>query len=227
MNQISLTGNQLKTIALVTMTVDHIGMILFPRVVLFRIIGRLAFPIFAFMIAEGCRHTRNLDRYLATVAAFAALYQTATLVLGGSLYQCVLVTFTISIGLIRLLKEDRLPPALHTLAVILGFLGALFLTEGLPLLLPGTNYAVDYGMAGVLLPVLVWMGRNRKETMLLFVLGSVLLCMSCGSIQWWCLGSVPLVMLYNGRRGTAKLKYLFYVYYPLHLVVLYLIGLIL
>ena len=58
-SSVGLTGNQLKLIALVTMTIDHIGMQLFPRVRLLRIIGRLAFPIFAYMIAEGCRYTRN------------------------------------------------------------------------------------------------------------------------------------------------------------------------
>ena len=59
-----LTGNQLKLLALITMTIDHIGMILFPHIPLFRIIGRLSMPIFAYMIAEGCRHTRNRKKYL-------------------------------------------------------------------------------------------------------------------------------------------------------------------
>ena len=54
-----LTNNQLKLIALVTMTLDHIGVVLFPQAQWLRIVGRLAFPIFAYMIAEGCRHTAN------------------------------------------------------------------------------------------------------------------------------------------------------------------------
>ena len=54
-----LTGNQLKLIALITMTIDHIGFMLLPQVKILRAIGRIAFPIFAYMIAEGCQYTRN------------------------------------------------------------------------------------------------------------------------------------------------------------------------
>ena len=59
-----LTGNQLKLIALFAMTCDHVGMQIFPQLLWLRMIGRLAMPIYAFMIAEGCRHTRNRKKYL-------------------------------------------------------------------------------------------------------------------------------------------------------------------
>ena len=58
----SLSGNQLKIIAAISMTVDHLGFILFPSLIILRIIGRIAFPIFAYMIAEGCRYTKNEKR---------------------------------------------------------------------------------------------------------------------------------------------------------------------
>ena len=58
-----LSGNMLKVIAAITMTVDHIGVIFFPSSNILRIIGRIAFPIFAFMIAEGCKYTKNKFRY--------------------------------------------------------------------------------------------------------------------------------------------------------------------
>ena len=58
-----LTGNQLKLIAAAAMLLDHMGILLFPRITIFRILGRLAYPVFAFMIAEGCRYTRNKLRY--------------------------------------------------------------------------------------------------------------------------------------------------------------------
>ena len=59
----SLSGNALKIIAAITMLIDHIGVILLPQITLFRVIGRISFPIFAFMIAEGCAHTKNKLRY--------------------------------------------------------------------------------------------------------------------------------------------------------------------
>ena len=69
------TGNQLKLIALISMTCDHVGLQLLPDVLILRIIGRLALPIFAYMIAEGCRYTRNRKRYLLRMAGLAALCQ--------------------------------------------------------------------------------------------------------------------------------------------------------
>ena len=61
--QFGLNGNTLKIIAAITMLIDHTGFLLFPQSVVLRVIGRLAYPIYAFMIAEGCRHTRNKLRY--------------------------------------------------------------------------------------------------------------------------------------------------------------------
>lgn len=66
-----LTGFHLKLVALVTMIIDHAGAVFFPGTGLFRTIGRIAFPIYAFLIAEGCRHTRNRRRYLMGLGLFA------------------------------------------------------------------------------------------------------------------------------------------------------------
>ena len=70
-----LSSNALKLIALLSMTVDHIGLLLFPRLRIARILGRIAFPIFAYMIAEGCRHTSRRARYLGTVFLLGAAMQ--------------------------------------------------------------------------------------------------------------------------------------------------------
>ena len=67
-----LTGFQLKLIALAAMIVDHVGAV-FPTPDAFRVIGRMAFPIYAFLIAEGCRHTRNRQRYLVRLGLFALI----------------------------------------------------------------------------------------------------------------------------------------------------------
>ena len=71
-----LSGNQLKLIALAAMTIDHIGAYLIPDMVIFRIIGRIAFPIFAYMLAEGCRYTRNRMKYMLVLGT-AAFIMTA------------------------------------------------------------------------------------------------------------------------------------------------------
>ena len=95
-----LSGNQLKLIAMITMTIDHVGMVIFPGVMILRIIGRLAFPIYAFMIAEGCRYTRNRRRYFLTMAGVGAGCQVVYYIVDSSLYQCVLVTFSLSLLII-------------------------------------------------------------------------------------------------------------------------------
>ena len=62
-----LSGNALKIIAAISMVIDHTGVIFFPDVLIFRIIGRLGLPIFAFMIAEGCRYTKNKLKYFLSL----------------------------------------------------------------------------------------------------------------------------------------------------------------
>ena len=94
----SLTGNQLKSIAMIAMTCDHVGLQLLPQFPILRIIGRLALPIFAYMIAEGCRHTRNRPRYLLTILGFAFICQAVYFFAMGSVYMCILVTFSLSIA---------------------------------------------------------------------------------------------------------------------------------
>lgn len=224
---ISLTGNQLKIIALIAMTIDHVGMMLFPFDAWFRILGRLAFPVFAYMIGEGCAYTRSRGRYLGKMAALALVCQTVYFVFMGSLYQCVLVTFSLSVGLIFLVDNARgkSSPGSWALA-LLGFTAVCFLTEILPLLLPATDYAVDYGLWGVMLPLLVYFGAGKKQKHLHFLLGLVMIALSYGGLQWYSLLAVPLIFLYNGQRGKLRLKNLFYIYYPAHLVAIYAIGLV-
>ena len=127
-----MTGAALKILAMIAMTVDHIGLIFFPGQVIFRQIGRLAFPIFAFMIAEGCRHTRNMWRYFATVALVAAICQVAYYFAMGSLYQCVLVSFSLSIALIGLIQFAQKGSTWRWVLAVLGLGGVYFVTELLP-----------------------------------------------------------------------------------------------
>lgn len=218
-----LSGNQLKLIALAAMTVDHIGVQFFPNVLLLRIIGRLALPIFAYMIAQGCRYTRNKARYLGTIAAVAALCQVVYFVAMGSLYQCILVTFSLSIGLIYVLEDAIRSPRFHKTSFAALSLAAVYaLCEVLPRYLPG--FYVDYGFAGVMLPVLIRLGKQKWQSILLCGIGLVFLSIG-NSVQWFSLLALPLLILYSGTRGKHKMKYLFYIYYPAHLALLYLISL--
>ena len=212
-----LSGNGLKIIALITMTMDHVGLMLFPQCTWLRIVGRLAFPLYAYMIAEGCRYTKSMIKYWGSVALVGLVCQLVYWFAMGSLYMCIMVTFSLSIALIALLKQG----GAYRYFALGAMVGVFFLCEGLPLLLPATDFAIDYGFVGVMLPVLIYLGTTGISKLLLTGAGLVLLSITLGGIQWYALMALPLLALYSGQRGKWKLKWLFYLYYPVHLVVLY------
>ena len=221
-----LTGNQLKIIAMIAMTCDHVGLQLFPGAAWLRWIGRLALPIYAYMIAEGCRYTRDRKKYLFRLAGMAALCQIVYFFAMGSLYQCILVTFSLAVcviyGVDSVNKGKKPVPMWKVVAVSIGIgAGCDFVCILLPKLVPG--FYIDYGIWGVMLPVFVYFGRRKWAWL---TAGLVLLALEFGGDQWLALGAVPLLMLYNGQRGKAKIGRLFYWYYPLHLVVIYGLSLI-
>ncbi|MBQ4578457.1 MAG: hypothetical protein IJA84_05280 [Clostridia bacterium] len=216
-----LTSNQLKVLAMVTMTLDHIGVQLFPGVLWLRVAGRLAMPIYAWMIAEGCAHTRDRRRYLLRLAGLALLCQLVYFFAMGSLFQCILVTFSLSVILIFAIDSDSPAKAVCALCA------ALCVTDLLPRLLSGTDFAVDYGIWGVLLPVAVYLARTRRQKLLAAAVLLSLLAVDMGGVQWFGLAALLPLSLYSGARGNARIKWLFYLYYPLHLAVIYGISLIL
>ena len=220
--QTGLTGNQLKIIAMLTMTCDHVGIQLFPQLLWLRILGRLSMPIYAYMIAEGCRYTRDRKKYLLRLLGMGALCQVVYFVAMGSLYMCILITFSLSVVMIGLYdtveQEATMAARLH---LGLGTGMVFFLCTVLPDLLTSTDYQIDYGLVGVLLPLLIYGFGNRG-----LVLGLVLLALQNGGTQWYSLAAVPLLLAYNGQRGKANIGKLFYWYYPVHLVVIYGISLI-
>ena len=215
--QNGFTANQLKVIAMISMTLDHIGYILLPRWRFLRILGRLAMPIYAWMIAEGCRYTRNRRKYLLRMASLAAVCQVVYFFAMGSLYQCILVTFSLAICLIYALDNLQNHPGSGSRTLALGTLLAVFvLCVVLPDFVPG--FEIDYGLMGVLLPVLIYFGRPVHHFLLA---GLILLCFAYGGLQWWCMAAIPLLSVYNDQRGKYNIGKLFYLYYPAHLVVIY------
>ncbi len=218
-----LTGNQLKMIAMIAMTCDHVGLQLLPQWDFLGIIGRLALPIYAYMIAEGCRYTRDRKKYFLRLFGLGLLCQVVYYFATGSLYQCILITFSLSVLLICLYERKDY-------GLWAGLLAAFFLCAVLPDLLAGTDFAIDYGIWGVLLPLCVYIGGSPGEPMSALsglTVGLVLLSLDCGGIQWFSLAAVPLLALYNGEKGKHAIGRLFYIYYPAHLVVIYGLSLIL
>lgn len=224
--KLRLSGSQLKMLALITMTIDHIGFIFFPQVWWLRAIGRLAFPIFAYMISEGCRYTRRRMRYWGSIALLALVCDAAEMIAEGSLYQSVMTTFTLSVGMIYALDwamrgENRREQLLRSLLPAGAVLLSFFLCELLPLLLWTTDFHVDYRFSGALLPVLIYVGKRRETRLALAALGILATCLEFGGVQWYALLALLPLALYDGTRGRHAMKWLFYLYYPLHLALLW------
>src|SRR6056297_2543004 len=134
-----MTSFHLKLIAITTMLIDHIGAVLFPEIIVFRIIGRLAFPLFAFLLTEGYRHTSNLKSYLIRLGVFALISQYPFWEAFG--YDAGLnIFFTLTLGLIAIYLFEKYQSILPILA--LSFLADL------------TH--MDYGMFGILLIFLLY-----------------------------------------------------------------------
>lgn len=219
------TGNQLKLIAVISMTLDHIGAMLLTDVVLLRILGRLALPIFAYMIAEGCRHTRSRGRYLGRIAALAAVCQAVYFISMGSVYMSILVTFSLSIMLICVIENFQRKRDLTSRMLAFGtLLGIFFVCVALPELWEGSDFGIDYGLMGVLLPVLIYFGSEKTKYL---TAGLILLGFSYGGVQWFALAAVPLLGMYNGQRGKGSIGKWFYLYYPAHMAAIYGLSLIL
>ena len=218
----ALDGTALKLIALVTMTVDHVGYFLFPEIEVLRYIGRLAFPIFAYMIGEGCLHTHDLRRYFVRIFALGVFCQVFEVAFDGSWYLNVLLTFSGSIVIwyfadrLRRKRNAGNAAALITVSVAL-----LAVCEVLPRFLTKQGFEVDYGFWGMLIPVAVALLPKKPQKIAAVASLLCLIALHDGyTMSWFALCAVPLLILYNGKRGKWRLKYLFYVYYPLHVAVL-------
>ena len=219
--QRGLSGTALKLFALVVMTIDHIGMLLLPQFPILRMIGRLAFPIFAYMIADGCRYTHNKRLYWGRMAVLGAAAQIVYYAAAADLTMCIFVSFALAIPIIYALHSNKNSISKLLLSAA-AFAFAALISAVLPELIPG--FSVDYGFSGIMLPVLISLGSDKRQRLIISAIGIAAVSFSLGGIQWWSLLSpIPLAM-YNGTRGKAPMKTLFYVYYPAHLAVLYCIS---
>ncbi|MBR5125439.1 MAG: hypothetical protein IKU68_01760 [Oscillospiraceae bacterium] len=218
-----LTGNALKILAAVFMTIDHMGLMLFPGVPLFRILGRLALPIFAYMIAEGCKYTRNRKRYFAMVFGLGVICQTVYFFFDGSMYLSILITFSLSILTVYSLQYARAKNNTPGWLVFAGTAATVYMLNQI--------LTIDYGFWGCMLPVFAALPHgtkwdSRRISCLALGLGLIPLALSLKGYQVYALLALPLLLCYNGSRGKWNMKYFFYIFYPTHLVILQALAMI-
>ncbi len=244
-----LSAFVLKIIAVISMAIDHTGAVLLPEIPTLRYIGRLAFPIYCFLIAEGYAHTKNAPKYLMRLGMFALISELPyNLAFSGELFNfsgCN-VFVTLFFGLFALMLFDAVL-SFDGLPVVASYLLALVPVAAIARV--ADTLGSDYGKYGVLLIFIFHLFRNnRTAAILVFALSTILkynilLIPDADSIrlftvggytwyfvettQFYCLLAAVFIALYNGERGFRGGKWLFYAFYPTHLLVLWLLSVIL
>ena len=208
----------LKWVAITAMTVDHIGLVLYPDYTVFRFVGRLAFPLFAYLLVLGVESTRNLRGYFNRLLFFGMVSQIPfALANGVQPWEKLNIFFTLALGLATVYFMEKNSP------LIFIPLAASFLP-------------VDYGVYGT--ATILFFYILRKDWRVgagLFALVNAVLYLIEPSYQPLALLALPLILLHSwgrlnfggGDRGHPLFtKYFFYVYYPLHLLALVAIKLV-
>jgi hypothetical protein len=219
-----MNSAQLKILACLIMLIDHVGYVFFPNVLWLRVIGRLAFPLFAYFIAEGYRRTRDITDYLGRLILFALIAQLPFMYAFNTKSLYLNVFFTLSMGLYAIYNYDK-NKRLYMVIIIAAacqMLNTDYGAYGVLLVFVFNKYHDDFKAMVknvILLTIiaqLVQAGIAYINTPAAYLSRSLLFILG---IQPLCLFSLIFIKLYNGERG-AKLKYLFYAFYPVHLIIL-------
>ena len=205
----------LKCVAVVTMTVDHVGLLFFPDVTVLRIIGRLAFPLFAYLLVLGMRSTRDLRAYFNRLFFFALMSQVPyALVNGVQPWEKLNIFATLILGMIMVYFIER-----SSLAFIVPLIASVVVP-------------VDFGVYGTATVLLLYLiGKDWRMGSVIFVLINLVLVLYGATYQPFAILALPLMLMHDrGKLGIGSpeaqvkhprlRKYFFYAYYPLHLTAL-------
>lgn len=233
----------LKLIAVITMTIDHIGAVfgstngngILPEgtYMLLRIIGRLAFPIFCYLLVDGFFYTGNLRKYILRLAIFAVLSQFPySLAIYKNLsFYFLNIFFTLATGMIVIaaihhcitnLQACDTPKQSALLPGIAITLSAFWAAD---------YFNMCYGTYGIMLILVFYFFRlqesdyrNTKKQLIYlaleFVLVGFITYQFSDDLQIYCLAALIPIYMHNHQKGKG-MKYFFYLYYPLHLLVIY------
>ena len=231
-----LNSNQIKTIAIIAMTVDHLTWVLFPGfntawyVLCLHVIGRLTAPIMWFFIAEGYHHTRDVKKYILRLFIFAVISHFAydfafgipMLPLSTGIFNQTSVMWSLawSVVLMVICESGKVPQWGKIIAII-----AICLI----------SFPSDWSCIAVMAPYFIMINRGKfKNQALAIVVWSAVYAAVYfifqdkvyGLLQMFTFLTIPILSKYNGHRGSWKvMKWLFYIYYPAHLVVIGIIRL--
>lgn len=216
-----LSGSALKVIAILSMVIDHCAYFLMdndaPPYEVMRCLGRIAFPVFAFLIAEGFAHTRNRKKYFGLLLGFAVVSEIPWYLLNG-VDGTHNVMFTLALGVAALVVFEKLKKDAWLCVCTILFIAWLAAWLG-----------VDYEWRGVLVIVIFYLSGTSK-TSFPFSKTIQLTCVFPLMLHYGIVGvllACMVIFMYDGTRGFIQgslAKYGFYAFYPIHLGIIFLIG---
>ncbi|MEF9840731.1 MAG: TraX family protein [Lachnospiraceae bacterium] len=244
MNRKILSGSSIKIIALISMVIDHFGQIVLKNGIVLNapyqafsdeqfavllklvegchIIGRIAFPLFCFLLVEGFLHTHNLKKYILQLGIFAVLSEPIyDLAVAEKIFsmkqQNVLFTLLLGIITLAIIKKCKENIPCTIMITIISSLLSFVLH------LDGWYY-------GILLIVTLYVFHNRNITKYTLAIVIMFLCGLDFSLKalldpYFITAACSLIIVnfYSGERGI-KLKYFFYAFYPIHLIAFYMLA---
>lgn len=210
----------LKLIALITMMIDHYGAIFQNGINGYRIVGRLAFPIYAFILVEGYFHTSDVKKYAKRLLLFAFISEIPfDLAFYGELeFKHQNIFFTLFIGLMTMYFIDNSEK--YKVNKFFIILISILLATGL---------SVDYSFVGVIYVIAFYFTRDMPKNEKILRIGIIIFLTNLaftGYTQQFSLFSLPFIYIYNGELGAKNkvIQNLFYIMYPMHLLLFYAIG---
>ncbi len=230
-----LSSNTLKVIACISMLIDHIGLVFMENDRMMRAAGRLAFPIFAFLIVQGLMHTSDIRKYLLRMGTFALISEIPfDLAIHDRLWYpgAQNIFFTLTAGLFVIYSmESR------------GRIGRWRVEIAIAAALIAEFLRFDYGMAGVgIILVFYWCEKERlaelhtgadsagklsyfsfRQNIEAIIISAITYILCLGMKQLCALLAMIPINMYSGKRGRWNLKYVFYAFYPVHLIAIWLI----
>lgn len=203
-----LNAFQLKILAVITMIIDHLGVLIFPNNIVFRIIGRVSFVLFAFLLVEGLYYTRNINRYFFRLLFFAIISEIPfDYVMYGEFFhwevQNVFWNLAIGVGSIGLLKNATEGMEIRKLIICVL---SLFLAAVIK---------ADFSWYGLMVIYIFFFWREKVWKLV----GVGFINIIIGGIQTFgFLGVIP-ILFYSGKQGR-RMGWWFYSFYAVHLIIL-------
>lgn len=243
--KIGLSSNILKIIAIISMTIDHIAWAVFPgfstnvAAIIMHVLGRIACPIFCYFMVQGYIHTRNFKKYFLRILIFALIshvpyvltsfnYVDALSLIPGyyGIFNQTSVLWGFACGLLLIKVNDS---QLKNVYKVL-----------LSILICAASFPADWSCVAPLIIFFMWQNKDDFKKQMLsmffmivtyFVVYFFAIDKVYAILQFGIVLAMPLLWTYNGLRGGNEkvnkfMKWFFYVYYPLHLIVIFLFGLL-